>query len=175
MVADTVLIGLLVLVALMTVGIYLKTGEQAQALRALDQAAKDWLAMQVRRERRQAEGLTFDRENALRWLSDLIGRQVADVGQVYEDFQAVEVLLNGEERRTALVTAFPEDEFRRRVKQARKTGRLEARVAPVLPRRARVFSRGLAPDWVYFDLEAEAVGRALGVNWGSPGRLWVWR
>jgi len=168
------LVVLLIVVALISVGIYLKTSEQARALRMLDDVAKDWLAMEVRRARREAEEVEFDKSKALRWLADLIGAPVADVGQVYEDFQAVEVLLNGEGQHTALVTALPKDEFRRRVKQAQKTGRLEARVAPTLPRRARVFTNGLTPDWVYFDLEAGAVGKALGLNWGRPGRLWVW-
>ena len=168
------LIILLVIVALMTVGIYLKTSEQASALRSLEQAAKDWLAMQVRKERRLAEKIVFDRAKSLQWLSELIEEPVADIGQVYEDFQAVEVLLEGDNR-TALVTALPEDEFRRRVKQAQKAGRLDARIAPALPRRARAFSKGITPDWVYFDLEAEAVGTALNVNWGATGRLWVWQ
>ena len=171
---ETSLIVLLIIVALMTVGIYLKTSEQAHALKMLDDVAKDWLAMEVRQARREAEKVAFDRDKALRWLADLIGAPVADVGQVYEDFQAVEVLLDGEDKRTALVTALPEDEFRRWVKQAQKASRLEAQVAPTLPRRARVFASGLTPDWVYFDLEAEAVGKALGLNWGRPGHLWVW-
>ncbi len=171
---ETALILLLVVVALMTAGIYLKTREQALALKMLDEVANDWLAMEVRQARREAEKMEFDKEKALHWLADLIGLPVADVGQVYEDFQAVEVLLDSKDRHTAMVTALPEDEFRRRVKQAQKASRLEARVAPALPRRARVFASGLTPDWVYFDLEAEAVGKALGLNWGRPGRLWVW-
>ncbi len=171
---DISLFVLLVIVAVATIGIYKRTSEQASALRSLEQAAKDWLAMQVRKERRLAGQIVFDRAKSLHWLSELIEEPVADIGQVYEDFQAVEVLLEGDNR-TALVTALPEDEFRRRVKQAQKAGRLDARIAPALPRRARAFSKGLTPDWVYFDLEAEAVGKALNVNWGAPGRLWVWQ
>lgn len=166
---------LLIVVTLMTVGIYLKMSEQARSLAMLDKAAKDWLAMEIRRARREVEGVKFDRERALRWLTDLIGAPVDDVIHVYRDFQAVEVLLGGDGQRSALVTALPADDFRRRLKQVKgNRNRLEAQVVPMLPRRSQVFDRGLGPGWVYFDLEAQAVGEALGVDWGRPDRLWVW-
>jgi len=172
MIADIIVLLLLVVVVIMTIGIYFKTSDQARSLRALDNAAQNWLAMQIRKAREAKSGVTFDKGDALRWLSAIVGTDVTDAGQVFPDFRAVEAVT--EEGETVLVTAMPEDEFRRRLKQAQKSSRLEARVAPSLPRKAKPFTVGLSPHWVYFDLEAAAVGKALGLDWGQPERLWVW-
>jgi len=145
---------------------------QARALERMENVLMDWYALQVRRDRKAvAETLSFTPEAAAAWLGKVVGEEDVAVEQKYDDYRAVEVVKEG---RSWIVTSLPPDQFRRLLKAAKKGGnKLDVAVAPVAKR--LLFDVGFTPDSEYFDLEAAAAGKALGISWGEPARLWVWQ
>ncbi len=148
---------------------------QAREIRSLRELVGRAIVMQerVRREARARE-IAFDREDALAWLSQTVaGMPLNEVVQVYPDLRAVEVA--GPQGR-ALITATPPEIVRRAFK-ARKArgaaGRLAAfaRSPFLTPGKVQEAGQGEGMEW--FDLEAAAVGAALGVAWGEPAKLWA--
>ncbi|MGD0535958.1 MAG: hypothetical protein ABR999_11060 [Methanoregula sp.] len=52
----------------------------------------------------------------------------------------------------------------------------EFAATPLLEKRWRVWNapRTMADAGEFFDMEAEACGRSLGLDWGAPTRLWFY-
>jgi len=148
---------------------------QAREIRGLRQLVERAVVLQERVQREnKAREITFNSQEALEWLSRvLVGRPLTEVGEVYPDLRAVEV--RGPEGR-ALVTATPPDVLRRTFRAAKGKG-VARRLAdftrnPFLkPFQVHEAGQGEGLEW--FDIEASAVGRALGVEWGKPARLWA--
>ena len=155
----------------MSVMLTLHNYRQARALSRMETVLMDWYALQVRRDRKEvAQTLSYSPKDATRWLGQVIGQEDVEVRQTYSDYHAVEVIRDG----TAwVVTALPPDAFKRRLKTASKGNRLDVSVAPAVKK--LLFDVGFSPDSQYFDLEAAAGGKALGLEWGEPVRLWVWQ
>lgn len=170
MITFTISTGLLALVLLIIIGIYIRVADQANALNEMAEAAREWLAMQIRKERNSAD--FRPPSDPLVWLGEVIGRKAQRLGTVYPDFKAVEVVDadNGE----WLVSALSPRVFKDKVREARKKAALSVQVIPPKPKYRRGFAVGIAPSWVHFDTEAEHVGKAIGVDWTGADRLWVW-
>ncbi len=152
---------------------------QAREIRSLRELVGRAVVMQerARRESKAAE-IQFDTPGALAWLGNtLLGEPVLEVRQVYSDLRAVEVSTASGR---ALVTATPPDVVRRtfkaqekKAKASGKAGRLAEFSRSPYAGRVKVLDAGQGEGLEYFDLEAAAVGRALGVDWGAPSRLWA--
>jgi len=148
---------------------------QAREIRGLRQLVERAVVMQERARREaKAKEIVFDDSEALAWLSRVVvGKPLTEVGEVYPDLRAVEV--RGPEGR-ALVTATPPEVLRRTFRAAKGKGAAKrlaafARNPFLAPSQVRETGQGEGLEW--FDLEAAAVGRALGVDWGEPARLWA--
>ena len=148
---------------------------QAREIRSLRELVGRAIVMQERARREaKAKEIAFDREGALAWLSKTVaGMPLTEVAQVYPDLRAVEI--TGPEGR-ALITATPPEIVRRAFKaqKAKGTaGRLAAFARSPFLNPGKVQETGQGEGMEWFDLEAAAVGRALGVDWGAPARLWA--
>jgi hypothetical protein len=159
---------------------------QAHALEYMARLEEDRGAREIkdRRERKAGE-LQVE---PLRWLEKMVNplleaplsltdtakRVVTEVGTVE--------LRSGDGRRL-LVSTQTLPELRRYDRQVRHTNgkgaaaRLtEFASTPLLGKRWRVWnaSRTMADAGEFFDLEAAACGKALGLEWGAPTRLWFY-
>jgi len=148
---------------------------QAREIRSLRELVGRAIVMQERARREaKAKEIAFDRDAALAWLSKTVaGMPLTEVTQVYPDLRAVEV--TGPDGR-ALITATPPEIVRRafKVQKAKgAAGRLAtfARSPFLSPGKVQAAGQGEGMEW--FDLEAAAVGAALGVEWGEPVKLWA--
>jgi len=159
---------------------------QARALESMARLEEDRASREIkdRRERRAGE-LQVE---PMRWLEKLVNplldspltltepakRVVAEVGTVE---------LGTSDSRRLLVSTQALPELRRYDRRARKTpgkgaeGRLTRFAATtLLGNHWRVWNapRTMADTGEFFDLEAQACGKALGLDWGAPTRLWFY-
>ena len=159
---------------------------QARALESMARLEEDRAAREIkdRRERKAGE-LQVE---PLRWLEGLVNplldspltltepakRVVAEVGTVE---------LGASDGRRLLVSTQALPDLRRYDRQTRRTsgkgaeGRLTRFVATsLLGNRWKVWNvpRAMADAGEFFDLEAQACGKALGLDWGAPTRLWFY-
>jgi hypothetical protein len=159
---------------------------QARALEYMARLEEDRAAREIKdRRERKASELHVD---PLRWLEGMVNplldspitltdkakRVVAEVGTAE--------LRAADSRRLLVSTqALPAlRRFDRRTRQASgkgAAGRLTQFAAtPLLGNRWRVWnaSRTMADAGEFFDMEAEACGKGLGLDWGAPTRLWFY-
>jgi len=159
---------------------------QARALENMARLEEDRAAREIkdRRERKAGE-LQVE---PLRWLEGLVNplldapltliepakRVVAEVGTVE---------LGTSDGRRLVVSTQALPELRRYDRRARRTsgkgaeGRLTRFAATsLLGNRWRVWNapRTMADAGEFFDLEAQACGKSLGLDWGAPTRLWFY-
>jgi hypothetical protein len=159
---------------------------QAHALESMARLEEDRAAREIkdRRERKAGE-LQVE---PLHWLEGLVNplldsplslnepakRVVAEVGTVE---------LGTSDGRRLLVSTQALSELRRYDRRTRRTsgkgaeGRLTRFAATsLLGNRWRVWnaSRTMADVGEFFDLEAQACGKSLGLDWGAPTRLWFY-
>jgi len=159
---------------------------QAQALESMARLEEDRAAREIkdRRERKAGE-LQVE---PLRWLEGLVNplldspltlvepakRVVAEVGTVE---------LGASDGHLLLVSTHTLPDLRRYDRRSRRIsskgaeGRLIKYAATsLLGNRWRVWnaSRTMADAGEFFDLEAKACGKSLGLDWGAPTRLWFY-
>ena len=169
------LLFLIVAVLAMVLAVYNR--RQAREIRGLRELVARAVIMQerARREAKAAE-IQFDTQKALEWLGNvLLGEPVAEVAQINHQLRALEVVTPSGR---ALVTPTPPEvvkrTFKAQAKSARgKAGRLANFARSPFLGRIEVREAMQSEGMEYFDLEAAAVGRALGVDWGEPSRLWA--
>ncbi len=162
-------------VVLLTLFLTVYNYRQAREIRGLRQLVERAVVMQERAQREaRAREISFDGPAALEWLSRvLVGKPLTEVVEVYPNLRAVEVRGPGGR---VLVTATPPKVLRRAFQAAKGKGVAKRLAAfarnPFLnPTQVREAGAGEGLEW--FDLEAAAAGRALGVDWGEPARLWA--
>ena len=159
---------------------------QAHALESMAHLEEDRAAREIkdRRERKAGE-LQVE---PLRWLEGLVNplldsplsltepakRVVAEVGTVE---------LGASDGRRLLVSTQTLPDLRRYDRQTRQTSSKGAEnrltrfaASSLLGNRWRVWnaSRTMANAGEFFDLEAQACGKVLGLDWGMPTRLWFY-
>lgn len=156
--------------------------KQTASLRSIEQVAQDYYAMHVRAMRRAYAG-SLDTLNPFTWISARLPAplSVSDVIRVLPEAQAVELRASGNRR--VVISTQPYRElyaFDRRARHAPKGDRLAAFAArPLLPRSrfgwgAQVFERVTCSADEFFDLEADVIGKKLGVDWNHPTRLFFY-
>jgi len=157
---------------------------QADALRGVERMVKDFLAIQIRdrREKRKAD-LSVD---ATEWLTKLIETRVAQEFELQDILRVVPEVFSAEIRtasgRKIVVSIKPKATLLQYDKNIRTRGKKDSAAqrisaiasAPLLGRKFKTLEINMVEETEWFDLEAELVGQALGVNWGQPVRLWIY-
>lgn len=157
---------------------------QAQALEYMARLEEDRTAREIRERREKArQALQIQ---PLRWLEGMIEPlltqplSLTSLKRCVPEVGAAEI--EASDGRRLVVSTQPLTVLRRydrRVQRSRGKG-VSARLAdfasqPLLKgRRVWSVSRSMAEAGEFFDLEAEACGKALGLDWGAPTRLYFY-
>jgi len=174
----------LLLVLMLSVVLTLYNARQASALQSMERLVEDFVSMEMR-ERREKRAAAIDIE-PLAWLEKFLPPDVklVEVARVEHDVSAVDIRTR--DGRRVVVSPKPKSELRR-FDRARKKGNLMGKggrdvrrvtalgYRPLLKHRLRLVEVSMSRvgnEW--FDLEAAAAGRTLGVDWGRPTRLFLY-
>lgn len=154
----------------------LYNSRQASALREMEQVLSDWYLMQVA-EKREKERQTVKVEDPLAWLGGQVGLTLTGVERVQEQARAAAFLTDNATR--LVVTPLPPQRLKAVLKPLEaRNGKVANLVDPLLgrsPRKAQVEERSILNAGEWFDIEAGQAGKALGLNWGEPKRLYFYR
>ncbi len=154
----------------------LYNSRQASALREMEQVLSDWYLMQVA-EKREKQRQAVRVENPLVWLGQHLDLNLTGVERVQEQALAVSFLTDNATR--LVVSPFSPDRLKRILKPLEaRNGKVANLVDPLLgrnPGKVQVEERSILNAGEWFDIEAGQVGKALGVNWGEPKRLYFYR
>jgi len=168
-------LGIATLTAVLLLGavLTLYNSRQAAALQELERVIGEFYLMQAadRREQRRKEVQIGD---PLAWVSKQTGVTVTGVERTLADPPAVELLTENPAYRLVISPLAPR-ELRTALKPLEvKNGRTSKLVDPLLGRKAEAVDRSIANSGEWFDIEAEQAGKAFGVEWGEPKRLWFY-
>ena len=156
---------------------------QADALRGVERMVKDFLAIQIR-DRRDKHLAKLEDLDATAWLEKLINARVSsevkllDILRILPEVFAAEI--QTESGRKIVVSTKAKAILKRFDKISRSRGNSAAsRIAavaakPILHKKFEVFEINMVEESEYFDAEADIVGKALGLSWKSPTRLWIY-
>jgi hypothetical protein len=159
---------------------------QARALEYMALLEEDRAAREIKdRRERKAGDLHIE---PLHWLESMINPLLDSPLTLTETAKRVIADMGTAELRTSdgrrlLVSTHTLPDMRRYDRRTRRTngrgatGRLTQFAAtPLLGNRWRVWnaSRTMADTGEFFDMEAEACGKSLGLDWGAPTRLWFY-
>ena len=182
----TYFLDILILLALISLSLILAfyNRRQAQALRGMERMVQDFLAIQIRdrREKLKSELAV----NATEWLRKLIQArtdqeiELQDILRVIPDVLAAEIQTASGHK--VIISTKPKSVLRQHDRNIRARGRknsAEERISslaskPLLARKMTVLEINMIDETEWFDLEAELVGQALGVDWGQPVRLYIY-
>lgn len=160
---------------------------QAASLRAIENVVQDYYAMQLRAARREYAG-SLDTLNSFEWISRHVSADmpkpvlITDVIRVVSEMQAVD--LRTSDNRRVVISTRPWRNlyyFDRKARHTKKGENAADRISnfasrPLLNR--SFFGWGVKTvEGVtsnldeFFDLEADVIGRKLGVSWNNPTRL----
>lgn len=181
----TIEITTLVLIGALALILSLYHHKQAASLRAIEQAAQDYYALQFRSIRRNYAG-SLDSLDAFEWVSRHVSEglssplAVTDVIRVVPEMQAVD--LRAGDNRRVVISARPWRElyfFDRRARQAGQDRLASFASRPLLNRSrfgwgVRTVQGMTSNTDEFFDLEAEVIGRRFGVSWSAPTRLFFY-
>ncbi len=162
---------------------------QAIALRGMERAVRELVAMQIQ-DRRSKAAKELECLNPLVWFSIQASAGfeksicVVEVLRVIPGVQAVDLRTLDSHR--LVVSILPKSRllrFDRRL-QARSGVSASKRVSGYISQpllgdlrwgwRVKVKERALSQISEFFDLEATIVGKKVGVNWDQPSRLWFY-
>jgi hypothetical protein len=175
-----------VLICALTLIMSLYHYRQAASLRAIENVVQDYYAMQLRSIRRAYAG-ALDTLNPFEWVASHVAAgmdtsiTITDVIRVVPEIQAVD-LRTGDNRRVVVSTRSWRElyYFDRKARGAKKNDRLSAFAARPLLNNSR-FGWGMTTvEGVtsnldeFFDLEADVIGKKLGVAWNQPTRLYFY-
>lgn len=172
------LLGIATLLAVLLLGaiLTLYNSRQAAALREMEQVLSDWYLMQVA-ERREKQRQAVRVDDPLAWLGRHAGLTLTAVERKQEAAQAISFLTDNATR--LVVSPLSPDRLKAALKPLEaRNGKVANLVDPLLgrhPRRVQVEERSILNGGKWFDIEAGQVGKALGVDWGEPTRLYFYR
>ena len=157
---------------------------QAEALRGVERMTKDFLAMQIK-DRRKEYTETMREINPLHWLDALINKRTLHPLELRERTRLVEEVSAAEfscaDGRRVVVSTKDRSALRQwdKTLRVRRGDSATARIAnlalkPLLGRKTEVLEVNMIDEGEYFDLEAETVGKELGLSWSHPARLWIY-
>ncbi len=156
---------------------------QADALRGVERMVKDFLAIQIRDRRDKHLEKLVDLDTTV-WLEKLINARVSSAVKLQDILRTIpEVFaaeIQTEDGRKVVVSTKEKSILKRYDKISRSRGNSAAsRIAevaakPILKKKFEVFEINMVEETEYFDIEAKTVGKALGVGWKNPTRLWIY-
>ncbi len=159
---------------------------QAASLRAIENVVQDYYAMQFRAVRRNYAGV-LDTLNSFEWISDHVSASmdkpltITDVIRVIPEMQAVDLRASDNRRVVVSTRSWSElYSFDRRARHTKKSDRLASFAARPLLNNSRfgwgvITVEGLTSNTdEFFDLEADVIGKKLGVQWNQPTRLFFY-
>ena len=179
-----------ILIAVLAVILSLQNKRMAKAIRGIESVVQDYYAMQIRARRTQQTHAIDASFNAYNWISEQASAgleqrvQVTEVLRLAPEVNAVDLRTTDNQR--LVVSTLPASDLLRFDKRLRANGgksaagRLESFASrPLLNqskwgRGVQVVERTLSEQAEFFDLEAQAAGTRLGVNWGQPSKLWFY-
>ncbi len=170
------MISLVTLIAVVMLGLILWyfNSKQANALKAMARTAKDAYLMflKARRETRKQQPLNL---NAIDWFASQIGPEVQLVEVLSTSKNPVWVNVRAAGGIRLVVSPLDLDELRDILKQTEKKSRISSAYEPLLgdSRSLQVIERSIENE-EWFDLDADQVGKQIGVNWGEVNRLWFY-
>ena len=148
---------------------------QAASLRDVRQSVDDWLMMYAK-DRRAVQRKEVKVDDWKAWLSSHSGLTVSAVERTFDNPHAVECSTT--EGIKLVVTTLPKDKLSRELKRFEIRNKNMAHLGnPLLgrsPRKVEVEEKSVVNSGDWFDLEADQVGRAVGVNWGETPRLFFY-
>lgn len=177
----------LILVLSLALILTLYNRRQAQALEYMARLEEDRAAREIR-DRREMKATQLNIE-PLRWLESMVNPLLdapltltGTANRVIPEIETAE--LRTSDGRRLLVSTRALADLRRydRSSRSQPSGKGAANrlshfaASSLLKNRWRVWNaaRTMADSSDCFDLEAEACGKGLGLNWGSPTRLWFY-
>jgi hypothetical protein len=176
----------LLAVVLLAAVLSLYNRRQAESLRGMERMVQDFLALQLR-DRRDARAAKLDGLQPRAWLEKLLNRRVdtplslGDTLRTVPEVFAAEISVPDANRKV-IFSSLPLADLKRYDKslRQRKGDSASARIAnlsakPLIGRKKpTVLEISMVAEGQYFDLEAEFVGNALGVQWQQLSRLWAY-
>ena len=178
------------LIAVLAIILSLQNRRMASAIRGIESVVQDYYTMQIRARRAQQTKEIDAAFNAFEWISSQtsagleVRLLVTEVLRLIPEVNAVD--LRTSDNRRLVVSTLPASELLRFDKRLRAkggksaAGRLESFASRPLLNQSKwgrgieVVERTLSENAEFFDLEAQAVGTRLGVNWGQPTKLWFY-
>ena len=180
----------ILLIAVLAVILTLQNRRMAFSIRGVERVIQNYYAMQIR-ERRAKQikeiDISFD---PYEWISVQASAgldrpvQVMEVIRLVPEVNAVDLRTSDNRRLVVSTTSKPDllhFDKRLRSKMGRSASkRLESFASRPLLNQSRwgtgvqVVERILSDTSEFFDLEAQAAGTRLGINWNNPTRLWFY-
>lgn len=180
----------LLLIAVLAIILTLQNRRMASSLRGMERVIQNYYAMQVRDRRTEQARHIGEDFNALAWISRQVSAgldtplEAVEVIRLVPDMNAVD--LRTADNRRLVVSPLPKSDILHFDKRLRARGgksaskRLEAFASrPLLTQSfwgngVQVVERVLDDSAEFFDIEAQAAGSRLGVNWNNPTRLYFY-
>ena len=180
----------ILLIAVLAIILSYHNKRMASAIRNIEEVVQNYYAMQIRVRRTQQTRELDSTFNAFEWVGTQVSAgldyplQVAEVLRLVPEVNAVD--LRTADNRRLVVSTLPINDLLRFDKRLRANGgksvanRLEAYASRPLLNQSRwgrgveVIERALSETAEFFDLEAQAAGMRLGMNWHQPSKLWFY-
>ncbi len=181
----------ILLIAILCLILTLYNRRMAAAIRGIESIVQDYYAMQIRARRaHQIKEIDDSSLNVFEWIGTQASSgldhqvQITEVLRLVPEASAID--LRTADNRRLVVSPLPLPELLRFDKRLRSNGgksvskRVEAFASRPLLNQSRwgwgvtVVERALSEAAEFFDLEAQAVGNRLGMNWRTPARLWFY-
>ncbi len=175
MMAD--MISLVTLLAVLMLGLILwyYNSKQADALQGMAKTTEEMYMTQLklRRDERKKQPFTMD---AARWLEQQAGAGLTLVDMISQSMNPKWINLRAAGGIRLVVSPLDEGDLRKAIKETEKRSKVNSAFEPLLgdsKKNLSVTQRSLQ-DEEWFDLDANAVGKQLGVEWGEVSRLWFY-
>jgi len=175
MIAD--MISLVTLLAVLMLGLILwyYNSKQADALQRMAQTTEEMYMTQLklRRDERKRQPFTME---AARWLEKQAAAGLELVDVIGKSHNPMWINLRAAGGVRLVVSPLDEADLRKALKATERRSKLSSAYEPLLGdsrKKLSVTQRSLQ-DEEWFDLDADAVGKQLGVEWGEVSRLWFY-
>lgn len=171
-------ISFVTLAAIVTIGlvIWLYNQKQASALGRMARATEDNLMISVKNRRDVHKQLPFTMTE-FQWVSKQLDSEVSPIEVISVSQKPMWVNFRcADGGKRVVVSPLSHSELKPILKAQRSSSKLEQAVEPLLGmsrKNLTVKERSLRDD-EWFDLEADAIGKQCGVDWGETSRLYFY-
>ena len=180
----------ILLIAVLAILLTLQNRRMASSLRGVERVVQDFYAIQVRVRRKEQARMIGEEFNPLAWISDQASAglsrsiEVTEILRLVPEMNAVD-LRTADNRRLVVSTNSKPDilsfDKRLRARGGKSASqRLESFAShPLLNQSVwghgvEVVERVLSDTAEFFDLEAQAAGSRMGIQWNNPTRLYFY-